>query len=405
MVTRITDTMDLSQALQTLKWLDQERRKDRALISKLEERLQEQERRIARKTAQIEEFQSALTRLEGQLSKVDEFEQMVNNYKKEMTYQLEHRDETWRKERAEAKRLRRLEHEAMKEHLSRLEKELRVLPRYDEQINARQAEEERMSEKIQSLEATVADQSKRIEDATNAVAYLEERRRSDHRRLTEAEQSFPKIHKKIDTLAQKFPLLEQSVQKQAPRIDEAIQAARKWEKPIEELRVSDFQREQKMQAYVDQAEEVAEELERIRQQTHGFIERREQVKRALSALEKFRTRIERRQDEMSERQRVAEERIEREWEEWQSERSKELKRRELVIEQRWQAQEEIDSEQVRRVEALEDLTKLHHAQFGSLWETQRADANALLNAAQDVYEQLVAPIDDQLAILRGDGQE
>jgi DNA repair exonuclease SbcCD ATPase subunit len=405
MVTKISDTMDLSQALQTLKWLDQERRKDRAMISKLEERLQEQERRITRKTAQIEELQSALTRLEGRLSKVDEFEQMVNNYKKEMTYQLQHRDETWRKERTEAKRLRRLEHEAMKEHLSRLEKELRVLPRYDEQLNARQAEDERMSEKIQSLEASVADQSKRIEDATNAVAYLEERRRSDHRRLTEAEQSFPKIHKKIDTLAQKFPLLEQSLQKQVPRIDEAIQAARKWEKPIEELRVSDFQREQKMQAYVDQAEEVAEELERVRQQTHGFIERREQVKRALSALEKFRTRIERRQDEMSERQRVAEERIEREWEEWQSERSKELKRRELVIEQRWQAQEEVDNEQVRRVEALEDLIKLHHAQFGSLWETQREDANALLNAAQDVYEQLVAPIDDQLAMLRGDGQE
>ncbi len=405
MVTKITDTMDLSQALQTLKWLDQERRKDRAMISKLEERLQEQERRIARKTAQIEELQGALTRLEGRLSKIDEFEQMVSNYKKEMTFQLERRDEASHKERAEAKRLRRLEHEAMKEHLNRLEKELRVLPRYDEQLNARQAEEERMSGKIQSLESIVADQDKRIEDATNAVAYLEERRRSDHRRLIEAEQSFPKIHKKIDTLAQKFPLLEQSVQKLAPRIDEAIQMARKWEKPIEELRVSDFQREQKMQSYVDQAEAVAEELERVRQQTHGFIERREQVKRALSALEKFRTRIERRQDEMSERQRIAEERVEREWEEWQSERSKERKRRELVIEQRWQAQEEVDTEQAGRLGALEDLTKLQHVQLGSLWEVQRADANALLSAAQDVYEQLVAPIDDQLASLRGEGQE
>lgn len=405
MVTKITDTMDLSQALQTLKWLDEERRKDRAMISKLEERLQEQERRIARKTAQIEELQSALTRLEGRLSKIDDFEQMVSTYKKEMTFQLERRDETWHKERAEAKRLRRLEHEAMKEHLNRLEKELRVLPRYDEQLDARQAEEERMSGKIQSLESTVADQDKRIEDATNAVAYLEERRRSDHRRLIEAEQSFPKIHKKIDTLAQKFPLLEQSMQKLPPRIDEAIQMARKWEKPIEELRVSDFQREQKMQAYVDQAEAVADELERVRQQTHGFIERREQVKRALSALEKFRTRIERRQDEMSERQRIAEERVEREWEEWQSERSKERKRRELVIEQRWQAQEEVDNEQVGRLGALEDLAKLQHAQLGSLWEVQRADANALLSAAQDVYEQLVAPIDDQLAILRGEGQE
>jgi len=405
MVTKITESMDLSQALQTLKWLDEERRKDRATITRLEQRLDEQERGIARRAAEVEELRAALARAESKLSSVDEFEQMVSNYKKEMTYQLEHRDETWRKERAEAKRLRRLEHEAMKEHLNRLEKELRVLPKYDEQLNARQAEDERMSAKIQTLEATAADQNKRIEDSSNAVTYLEERRRSDHRRLTELEQDISELHKRIDNQAQKLPILEQTIQKQEPRIEEAIQTAKKYEKPIEELRVSDFQREQKMQAYLDQAQEVAEELERIREQTHGFIERREQVKRALTALEKFKTRIERRQDEMSERQRIAEERVEREWEEWQSERAKALKKREIVIEQRWQDQAETDNKQQGCLEALEDVTKLHQEQLGSLWETQRADAAALLSAAQDVYEELIAPIDGQLATLRGESGE
>ncbi len=405
MVTKITDSMDLTQALQTLKWLDEERRKDRATISKLEERLEGQQREIDRRASQLQDLREGLNRVQSQLSRIDEFEQMVSNFKKELTFQLEKRDEDWGKERAEANRLRRLEHEALKEHLNRLEKELRVLPRYDEQLSAGKAEDERMSAKVQSLEATVADQSKRIEDSTNTVAYLEERRRSDHRRLTEAEQNFPAISKQIDNLAQKYPVLEQAVQKQAARIDEAMQIAKKYEKPIEELRVSDFQRDQRMQAYLDQGQKVADELERIREQTHGFIERREQVKRALTALEKFRTRIERRQDEMSERQRVAEERFEREWEEWQSARAKELKTREIVTEQRWQSQEETDRDQGVRLESLESAVKLHREQLGSLWEIQRADASALLNAAQDLYEELVAPIDERVAHLEGDGQE
>ena len=405
MVTKITDSMDLTQALQTLKWLDEERRKDRAIIAKLEERVQEQKRQSARRASQIEELQASLSRAQSQLSSIDEFEQVVSNYKKELTFQLEQREEEWQKERAEAKRLRRLEHEALKEHLNRVEKELRILPQYDEQLKAGQAEDERMSQKLQELEATVADQGKRIEDSTNTVAYLEERRRSDHRRLTETEQSFLVIQKGIDSLAQKHPVLEQSVQKQATRIDEAMQMARKLEKPIEELRISDFEREQRMQAYVDQAQEVAEELERIREQTHGFIERREEVKRALKALEKFRTRIERRQDEMSERQRIAEERVEREWEEWQSGQARQLQKREIVIEQRWQAQEDTNREQMTRLESLESAVKLHREQLGSLWETQRADAYALLNAAQDLYEELVAPIDEQLGHLEGDGEE
>jgi hypothetical protein len=394
--------MDLSQAMQTLQWLDEERRKDKATIAKLEERLKEQGHEIARRTAQIEELQASLARVESVLSKVDAFEQMISNYKKEMTFQLEQRDETWRKERAEAQRLRRLEHEAMKEHLNRLEKELRVLPRYEEQLTARQAEQERMGQKLQNLESTVADLNKRVEDSTSAVSYLEERRRSDHRRLIEMEQDIPEIHKKIEDLAQKLPLVEQSLQKQQARVDAAVRGMKKYDKQIEELRVSDFQRDQKVQAYLDQGEEVVEELERVREQTHGFIERRQQVKQALSALETFRTRIERRQDEMAERQRIAEERLEREWEEWQAERAKELTKREIVVEQRWQRQDEVDVEQQRRLEALEEIAELYRGQLSALWEAQRAEASELLSAAQDVYEEFVAPIDDQLAILRGE---
>lgn len=405
MVTKITESMDLSQALRTLKWLDEERRKDKATIAKLEERLKEQERRIVRRDARVEELQADLGRVRGTLSRIDEFEQMVSNYKKELTFQLEQRDEARRKEQAESKRLRRLEHEAMKEHLNRLEKELRVLPRYDEQLSAREAEDQRVSEKVQVLESAVADLEKRIEEPTNAVSYLEERRRSDHRRIIEVEKDIPELHKRIESIAQKIPLIEQSVQRQQPRIEEAIQSAKKYEKPIEELRISDFQREQKMRAYLGQAQDVAEELERIREQTHGFLERREQVKRALNALEKFKTRIERRQDEMAERQRVARERVDREWEEWQTERVKEIKKREIVIEQRWRSQEEVDRKQQNRLGVLEETTKFHQGQLGSLWEIQRSDANAILSSAQDLYERLITPIDEQLAVLRGEAGE
>ena len=402
MVAKITESMDAGQALQTLKWLDEERRKDKATIAKLEERLQEQQRILTRQSAEIQQLESSLAGVKGVLSKVDEFEQMVSNYKKEMTYQLEQRDETWRKERAEAKRLRQIEHEAIKEHLNRLEKELRVLPRYDEQINARQAEEERLIERLQAVEVAVADLDKQLEEPTRAVSYLEERRRSDHRRLTEFEQEIPDLHRKIDNLAQKFLPLEQSLQKQQSRIDKAFQETRKYEQPIEDLRVASFQREQKVQRYLEQGKEVAEELERLREQTHGFIERRQQVKRALSALEKFKTRIERRQDEMVERQRIAEERVEREWEEWQSARAKELKKQALVFEQRWDGQERVDAEQQRRLQALEEVTALYLEQLRALWETHRADAESLLSAAQEVYGELVAPIDEQLDVLRGE---
>jgi 6-pyruvoyl-tetrahydropterin synthase len=105
---------------------------------------------------------------------------------------------------------------------------------------------------------------------------------------------------------------------------------------------------------------------------------------------------------MAERQRVAEERTERQWEEWQSARAKELKKREMVIEQRWQEQERTDVKQEGRLETLEAIASLYREQLRALWEAHRADASGLLSAAQKLYEELVAPIDDQLATLRGE---
>ena len=402
MVTKITESMDLTQALQTLKWLDKERRQDKATIAKLEERLQGQAELIDRQASQIQELRTSLAGIRGALSKVDEFEQIVTNFKKELTYQFEQRDEAGRKERAEVKRLQRLEHEALKEHLSRLEKELRVLPRYDEQLSAREAEEERLTKKIQALEVGIADLEKRIEEPAKAVSYLEERRRADHRRLTEFEQEIPDLHRKIDSLLPKFPLLEQKVQRQQGRIEQAIRETRKYEEPIEELRIASFQREQKVQQYLDQGNKVAEQLEKLREQTHGFIERRQQVTRALSALEAFKTRIERRQDEMAERERIAQERIVRQWEEWETARAKELTKQELVHEQRWQQQEQVDIEQQGRLEVLESTVGLYRDQLRALWEAHRADAHSLMSAAQDIYGELVAPIDEQLALLLGE---
>ena len=83
---------------------------------------------------------------------------------------------------------------------------------------------------------------------------------------------------------------------------------------MEELRISDFQREQKMQMYMDQGEQVTLEMERMRVQTQGFIEQQQQVKRSLEKLESFQTRIEKRQNEVAEMQRVAEDRLKRQWE-------------------------------------------------------------------------------------------
>ncbi len=404
MAMNVTQSMDLNQAIQTLKWIDEERRKDKAAITALQERIQLQEQQMAQQTSQIQELRTALSGLQGVMSKVTEFEQMISNYRNELIIQMDNRDDTRRKEMAEAERLRRIEYEALTAHLNRLEKDMRIIPHYSEEISTLRTEDQRLSEIVQRIEVDVTDIRKRIEDPIRAVSYLEEQRRTDNRRITELEQDAPDLRRRIDALAKKFPLLEETIQKQRTRIDAAVEETKKYEQPIEELRVSDFQREQKMKQYLDQGEQVVQELERVRAQTQGFVEQQQAVKRALNGLEKFKVRIERRQDEMAEKQRLTEEQILRRWEEWQSERSKDQKKRDVVAEEQWRQQELVNVEHKKRIDAVYPIVELHREQLDALWEKQRADATSLLKSAQDLYEMLLEPIDEQLAILRGESR-
>jgi len=396
----VTQEMDLTQAMQTLKWLDEERRKDKATIATLQERLQGQEQQAAQQVARVQELQTAVSGIQSVLSRVTEFEQMISSFKNELVFRMDQREETRRKEAAETERLRRIEYEALISNLNRLEKDLRVLPGYDEELNAGRAEDQRLSEALQRLTEQVADLSKRSDDRVQAVTYLEEQRRADNRRIVDLEHDTTGQRKKIDAQAAKLPLLEEMVQKQRPLIEEAIQETKKLEKPIEELRVSDFQREQSMKQYLDQGEQVAQEMERIRTQTQGFIEQQQLVKRALEKSESFRARMEKRQNEVAEMQRLAEDRVKRQWEEWQVERAKQQRKRDILIEEAWRQQERTDTEHLERLDALGSATELQHAQLDILWEARRADVIRKLEAVQDEYEALTAQADAQLGILR-----
>jgi len=398
----VTQTMDLTQAMQMLRWLDEERRKDRATIAALQERAQGQEQQRAQQTAQIQELQTALAGVQSVLSRATEFEQMVSNYRTELILQMDHREEVRRKEQAEAERLRRIEYETLTTNLNRLEKELRILPRYGEELNACQAEDQRLSEALQRLSGQVADLSKRSDDRVQAVTYLEEQRRADNRRVTDLEHDTTALRKRVEAQAAKLPLLEETIQKQRGRIEEAVQETKKWEKPIEELRISDFQREQKMKQYLDQGEQVAREMERIRAQTQGFVEQQQLVKRALERLEGFQARMEKRQNEVAEMQRLAEDRVKRQWEEWQEEQAKQQKKRDIIVEERWRRQEQTNAQHLGRLDTLRSAVALHRSQVDTLWEARRADATHALKVVQDEYEALIAQADAQLSILRSE---
>ena len=402
MVLDVTQSMDLTEAMQRLKWLDEERRKDRTLIASLQEQVQLQAQQVAQREAQTQELQTSLAGVRATLNRVTEFEEMISQFKAELVYQMAEREERRRREQAESERLRRIEYEALTEHIHRLARDLQVLPRYDEELHARRAEGQRLSEGFQRVTEQVSALDKRYGERVQTVTYLEEQRRADNRRIIELETDTTELWKKLEALTEKFPPLEERIQKQEPRIEAAMQETKKYEGPIEDLRISDFQREQKMKQYLDQGEAVAKELERVRTQTQGFIDQQQQVKRSLRSLDVFQARLEKRQNEITEMQRLADERTGRQWQEWKEARAQQQKKRDTLTGELRRRQEALNDDLQKRFKPLVQVQQLHQGQLDTLWEIRRTDATHLLEAAQNIYDALAAPIDEQLSILRSE---
>ena len=307
-----------------------------------------------------------------------------------------------RRERTESARLREIETKGIVDQLGQLNKKIRSLPNYDDERQARQVEEQRLHEAIQRLETAVADLNKRSDDRVQAVTYLEEQRRADNRRIVELEQDIPGLRKRIEAQAAKLPLLEENIQKYKPRIDEAVSQIKEFEKPIEEMRVAEFRREQAVKKYLDQGERVQQELEKWRTQTQRFMEQHQLTKRGLEKLEGFQARQEKRQNEVAEMQRLAEDRIKRQWEEWQTEQDKKQKKHQVIVDEQWRGQKKINQELAQRLPPIEAQIKIHQSQIETVFDIHRMDAHRELEIVQDAVERTEQAFAQAREALRGE---
>ncbi len=370
--------MELAEISQRLSFFDTERRKDKELASSLMERLETQANQLATQARQLQELEGLLASTRAELVKFTHIENSMERLRQELTLLIERNEEKRDKAHRELSRLRQVEQETVVRQLADVRKELEPLPRYDEEIKGVRAENTRHSGLITNLQHQFAELDKRNEDRVQTVIYLEEQRRQDNRRINQVEGAIPPLHQKIDDLADKLPLLEQAIQTKNRDIDKAAELLEQQSQTIENQRVDSFRWERQVSEWSKLVEEIKQESTSMATQTVRLREQHDQVRRALADLDPFRQRIERRQDEMSEMQRLSDDRQKRVMEEWQAERDKEWKRFNVKNDERWRENARLDGQRDKRVGALEGFVRMLPPQIEALWNVQNAWAQSIM---------------------------
>lgn len=379
--------LDPTQSSQMLKFLDEERQKDKALLAALQERVESQAQQLARQEEQLSQLQGAVASVEALLSQATEFTQTVEQFKNEVVEIIDQREEKQRKEWRELERTYNLDIGAIKDDVVLIEDMVKRL-RLEDTIVTLQAEDQRLNDAIQKLDTNFSDLTNRIEDRIQTLTYLEEQRRADNRRIATLEGDAIEVRKKAEASGSKLLLLESVIQKERSRIDTGLTELKEFEKLAEQMRVDEFRRQQHVKRWDTMAEELKAELELLKEERQRILQQFQQSKRAHENLEDFKARLETRQNEVAEMQRVAEDRAKRQWEEWQAAAEKTHRSREMPFEEAQKRQDRTNQDHADQIKQLERQMVAVRESITSICSSLEDEGRTWVEALQTNMEEM-----------------
>jgi hypothetical protein len=363
--------MDLAEVRNLVKWLDEQQRKGRQDVAVLKQQLESQQREMEDLSRRFQEIEHQNASFQAQLARLGQVDKLIDNLRSEVTHLVEQSDERRIQSEKESDRLRMVEQQAQTRAIAEIRDELKPMSRLLEDMERRKAEDERLSAAIGTLQNQIPAIESRIDERVVDVTYLEEAQRQDARRIAELQQSILEQQKRIDALQSKQTALDDSVVRTEARVErleqsdaERKQMAREF---VEQGKLADQQRTQQLDRWAARLEEFQELMQGYARQWRHFEEQHRLSKEATVDLNEFRRRLEQRQIEVAELQRVEDERMKQRWTEFLTEDEKRQKQRQLQVEQftkeqkreREAHQEQIQTLQERLDKSLEDIKALY----------------------------------------------
>lgn len=367
------DELTVEQLTQMLRFLEEERRKDRAQLAVLQERLVGQSAEIAELTRRLQELDAAQKATQAGLIKAQKFETLLEEAKTELVAEIDRRDDDQRKAMRDTERVRLLEIEALQRQISEVKKELPRIAVIENDLPGRRAEEKRLGELLQRLQPQIEAASHLVEERTRGVPYLEEGRRQDVKRILALEQEANAQVKRIDGILGKIQVLEDVISRIPPRFEPLTQRLGEHDKELQDLRSADFRVQQQVKAFEQLITQYREQVTDYTAMMNKLREQAQINQRAEAELQQFQETLRQRTAELGEVERLFEERVKRQFEEFLGEFEKRWAKVPTRLEERWHEHDRLHHDlgkQLEKIEAapgplLEQIAQLRaeHEQF------------------------------------------
>ncbi len=361
------DYYDINQLLKRLEWLDSERRKDKDALFLLQEQITQLRNDNIVLKQSVKELQNEIGSYASVFARLDNADAAIAQARSELGNKIEENNKSHTIREAEIDANRQSAQESMSRAILDLRKQMDPIPDLKKAVQARIDDIFTINRGMEELSHKIDKVALERDDFLRFQKTNEESRKTDAKRLGDMQTELNAYRKRNEEMRTKVDLSAESVKRMETRLNDLAggenERKQQWVAFQEKINVADVNREKEWQEWKDTFAEVVERASALESQVQSLDATKRSIKRSQDVLNEAAARFDRRTNELTEMQRLTEEKFHQEWANFKSEDQKRWLNYSL-------GQDELQSEYKRDIEVLtERMNKLEDTAVSTSDET------------------------------------
>ena len=309
--------MEKEEILKRLEWLEGERRKDRQVITELQEQISAQQEVISSQKRELSNINKEHKKSLNSMVRVEEYEETLALQKSDLLKVISTLEKRFNSLEQSITTQRSEDRDSLNKRVLELQTEIKALNEMKKSFQSRGEDDFRLNQKLEELSRQLSDLRLKDDEQLRLVKILDDNFRIDSKRVSDLQVELTTLRKRIDD--------------ERTMSDSQKEFIKKLEGQINDLLNREKTRNQEQLAFIEQQSRVSvdrenlwkgwqekiQQMETMAESLQGQIRELEslnrEVKQGQSEFEVINQRLDRRINEITEMNRLTEERFRQEW--------------------------------------------------------------------------------------------
>lgn len=384
--------MEFEQITKRLEWLDDQQRKNKTALGDLSEQLTSLETSVNALTKQLKSVSKDFSEISTAAARLNQFDQIMEKQRADLNKSLEAAEKRAVHREAEAAKLNRAALEDISRKLIRLDEIPELAKKFKERIH----EEQRLNLALQDMQAKVEEAATQNNNILQMQKTMEESRRQDAKRIADLQGETTSIRKRADEAREKTILHSDLIRSLENRVNEVLRAETERKDSqaafLEQQAAAQMERDKLWKDWQETYDTFKKQAENMGAQVVALDDSIRAAKRAQDAYNDLNQKLERRIAEVSEMQRLAEDRLRQEWVAFKADEQKRWTGYSLSQDESMRDLRKGMDKLEQRVTSLDDASQTMQDQLHQTTDTTEKQLQELMNISNEwltAYERIM----------------